>query len=36
MVIGCDQHKKYCVMVEIDEQSKVKTTNKFYHKEGKR
>lgn len=33
MVIGCDQHKKYCVMVEIDEQSKVKSTNKFYHKD---
>lgn len=31
MIIGCDQHKKYCIMVEIDEQSKVKSTNKFYH-----
>ena len=33
MVIGCDQHKKYCVMVEIDEQAKVRSTKKFYHKD---
>ncbi len=31
MIIGCDQHKNYCVMVELGEHAKANATYKFYH-----